>query len=271
MSFWTTWDTVFPDFSYKMRDPNGTSAFVNSGGQGNLLNDTGGGHTYSVGSPLPDDSGPTTDLAVTFDGSGSYAVDTATIWFSAATQGVIVAVLNPTNFTTQNYIFDNYSSTGPDRVRLYVQTDGTLRFQIQQTASHQVSWTSTATLTAGVWNIVAVRQKADTTGVELYINSATPETPTGSEVGTAIDEVDGWFNDAFGGLSVNTETIAVARRSSSAGTTFLTGSLAAFGVDDTAPSDAQMTSLMNDSGVNAVSFASKTIRRMGRRLYSPNI
>jgi hypothetical protein len=268
VAFWTTWDTVFPDFSYKMRDPNGTSAFVNSGGQGNLLNDTGGGHTYAQSSPLPDDSGPTTDLSVQFDGSASYGVDTATIWHAAATEGVIVAVIKPTTFATENYIFDNYSSTGPDRVRLYVLTDGTLRLIIQQTASHQVSWTSTATLDVGAWNVIAVRQKADLTGIEIYINSITPETPTGSETGSAVDAVDGWFNDAFGGLSVNVETIAFGRRASSAGTTFFTGNIAAFGVDDTAPSDAQMDDLLIGSTLAGTIFASKTIRRTGRRLFS---
>ena len=213
------------------------------------------------------------DVTINPNGAGYYdrnGMPTSTTNDTAGTL-IISAIIDTSPAANQALFSCGEKSSGSKTMALHVQTTGNLRWinvtnGFSSNASRNECTTPVA-LADATYHFLAIRQKADgSTGIEMYVDG-TWEAVTETLVGTGT--VDDWFG-TFATSVTGHDAWRFGRSSSTSATTILDGEISHAAIWDTALSDAQILSLYT-TWSGGVSFANKTIRRKGRRLFSPNV
>lgn len=191
----------------------------------------------------------------------------------SVSEGVIIASIRvavSTN-TRPQYIFTTGRRiNGAAQMELRLNSDGNLSFWVVPNGFGSNSLnafpTSSIELDDDEWHFVAVRQKADGTGPELYVDGSWLAT-TVNTLGTATeDDFFSTFHTAIGGLIDSFALAAPSANSSLADDRWWNGLQSHFAIFGSALSDVVIADLYAE-WLGGPEFDNKTIRRKGRKLF----
>lgn len=184
------------------------------------------------------------------------------------TEGTIILVFQTASAgiaTSGVFVVQNTTGARKLEARVRGGANDDFFFQMEEGSNNCQVFCADTTVNDGEPHIVVIRQKADGTGVEVFIDGTIDKVTSISTAGTYTS--DSWFEDVFGVLTSGDNTYVGSLYGAS---NKFDGYIGAVAATDVAISDANLSLLMEESGL-ADNFASKTIRRTGRRLFSPNI
>ena len=160
-------------------------------------------------------------------------------------------------------------NAGNQIVRALVNSVGQLNFSVIPNGfSANALRVDTTALTAvddNEWHFFLIRQKADGTGPEIYVDGSWAAV-TRTVLGTAT--LDDWWQSFD--VAVSIDAFRLGRSSATTSPQLVNGEMSHFAIWDSALSDASVNSLYN-SWLGEISYSTKTIRRKGRRLFSANL
>jgi len=262
MAFYDDFDTIFDQYDFRMQDA--SAGAVNSGTGGDFSEVTnGGGLTYLQTSPIASDN------AINFDGL-AYLQNATQLWQQTATVGTICFVFKTSySANTQYFYTKNASSFDGRRFEFKISTTGFIQFRAYNTSGGTNFYRSIETIGGyndGEWHIVVVRQKADGTGLEWFVDNTAPA--LGTETTSGTFDVDSWSNDVFGATAWTGRKTVFGIDGHNVNNQFV-GDIAAFGTTDVAESDANIEALLISSGIASNNpFGNKTKRRRNRRMFT---
>jgi len=262
MAFFDDFNTIFDQYDFRMQDASGGA--VNSGTGADFSEVTnGGGLTYSQTSPIAGDN------AITFDGL-AYLQNATQLFQQTATVGTICFVFK-TSYSggTQYFFTKNVPASSGRRFEFKISSTGFIQFRGYNTSGGTNFYRTIETVGGwndGEWHIVVVRQKADGTGLEWFLDSAVPI--IGTETLSGTFDADSWSNDVFGATSYTGDRSYFGIDGHNITSQFV-GDIAAFGTTDVAESDANIEALLESSGLASNNpFGNKTKRRRNRRMFT---
>jgi len=268
------WNDVFPEWDYRFQEAN--SPIFNQGTGGQNLGQTGV-MTYRAGGL---GGGPTsTTYCVSYGASGRFDYDaSSSIPTYTATEGAVGLIFKgPTaDAVSDKELIELLDNTSPfPRLQLKQQRtgnadpnyDNALFFRLSDGSTNwwwTLDWTDPGFVDVfdDQWHILVLRQKADNTGMEFWIDGVNVPATTIPSTDLSYGN-DAWLTDIFEASFAHEYTVA----DSSIGLTF-EGEIAGFGVTDTAPSDEQLIQMALDFELFDASakFRAKTIRTSTRNM-----
>jgi hypothetical protein len=266
------WNDVFPEWDYRFQETG--VPIVNKGTGGQNLGQAGI-ITYQAGGL---GAGPTsTTYCVSYGTSGLFEYDASnSIPTYTATQGAVGLIFKgPTaDGVSDKELIELLDNTSPFPRLQLKQTktgnananyDNMLFFRLSDGSTNwwwTLDWTDPGFVDVfdDAWHILVLRQKADNTGMEFWIDGINVPCTTIAETDLSYGN-DAWLTDIFGASSAHEYTVG----KSSTGTSW-PGEIAGFGVTDTAPSDAQIIQMALDFefDVGAAQYSIKTRRNPNR-------
>lgn len=254
--------TFSPEYDWRCQESSGTLA--NSGSAStSSLSAVGTGGTYSVTGPTAYEG----DLAV--NTTDTLAWDRANAVATTHTSGTIILAAR-SNTTTQGSaghesILQIGNAGGAFRAGVAITTGKNLLFEVADgTFPAQYFKIGTADVYDAGWHLLVVRQRADSTGIELFVDGAvdTPST-TGGPTGDLT--VDGWIKYA---VDAGSDRTSLGESAAAVANPF-DGDIARAVIMTHTISDADITYLWDNfiTEVTDLGTFAKTKRRRGRRVF----
>jgi Concanavalin A-like lectin/glucanases superfamily/Fibronectin type III domain len=140
-----------------------------------------------------------------FDGSGDYVTTSENTAFNLATNNTFEAWIYPISIGTAqgvlSYTTNSHPTTGTDVSYIwFIQSDGTLRFAVNDSGGSTQNTITTTAIQAGVWTHIAVVKNG--TNVTQYINGVSSSTATITGMGNTTGpgwgfRVGSYYTDAL--------------------------------------------------------------------------
>ena len=244
-------------------------------GSSNLTSD--GSEAFSLtptSSPGSAGTGPTGTGDVTWNpgGIGYFSTSAANAALNATTTGTIIfSWKTGVSLTAENQWLwaQGRDNSGAQIMGFYLNAAGGIRFVIAVNGFSSNSLIMTPDVAGeyddDTWHFAAIRQKADTTGIELYVDGSWLAV-TNAALGTS--SVDDWHDYFESVVLVN--RFRFGRASNGTATGLQEGESSHISFYSSALTDVQVGNLYN-AWLSSIPFDVKTVRRNGRRLFSENI
>jgi hypothetical protein len=241
------------------------------------------GIVFSAANDTPDyqESGPAaTPFSVGFDvsvggGTNEPALWNATNadWFHSTTTGTILLAFKSNGDEDGGMMFSTGELPQSNAKHFWISLnpDGSVFFRVAANNSDQAQYSTTlAGLDDDAWHLAIFRQKADGTGVEAFIDERVDVQGTYQELGASSKD---WWYDGVSLTAANLDRTALGYNIGAVDRYF-DGWIAAYAEVGSALSDANIDAifaLWGSNGSGVITFSNKTIRRVGRRVFSANI
>jgi hypothetical protein len=257
---------AFPEFTFFMNDASGGPQ--NSG--------TGSHFTVEVNIDFEQTGPAVTPKAIGMDLAASESRVVANDdWQAAATEGTLILAFKTDALSMDPSEGSVMISTGENpqsnAMHFWFSINPAGGLLVRLFLNNNDGWqilSSGVAVADDVWHLAIIRQPADGTGVELFIDTRTDVGTSKTEHGTS--DFDWWWADMS---ATNIDYFTLGNNTSNTDR-WNDGDIALFGMDDSALSDGVIDAIFDlwgGAGGAGDIFALKNVRRSNRRLFSPLI
>ena len=206
------------------------------------------------------------DATLNFNSEGYWNSNTLPTSLDAQTTGVMLVSFKLTTLggPVRQYLFSvGEKANGAKIIWFTITTTGSISLRFSEgTGVMDAAPTTPVSLADSMWHFLVIRQKADGTGFEMYLDGAWLAVTQSAGGTTSINDWFSSFNTAVPGA----DAFRLGRSAATSSENICTGEMSHFTIFGSALSNAQIATLYA-AWLGAPDFSNKTIRRKNRRIY----